>query len=218
MFISEIEKLERKEIFVKNALKKYGNKFDYSKVDYIDSQSKIIIVCKKHGDFLKTPAKHLFHKHSCPSCAKEGYSEAVKISKIDFMKKAKSIHGDKYNYIKTTIGRMSDKIEIYCNLHKQYFIQQQSVHLDGRIGCKECLRKIKEDYNHTIYKENFIQSFVKKFGDNYDFSQVKYINNTTPVIVKCIKHNIEFLQVNRNISRSISCSCPQCKKDIKYTK
>ncbi len=60
-------------------------------------------------------------------------------------------------------------------------------HLKGHTGCKECLREKREQQAHEIFKENFIQQFIDKFGDNYDFSKVEYTNSTTPVVVMQLK-------------------------------
>ena len=48
MFIEEIERLERKEIFLQKAILKHQNKFDYSKVDYFNSTTHVIFICNKH--------------------------------------------------------------------------------------------------------------------------------------------------------------------------
>ncbi len=57
-------------IFIKKAKLKHGNKYNYSKVKYINSDEKIIIICKEHGEFLQSPKKHLFNKN-CPICSEE---------------------------------------------------------------------------------------------------------------------------------------------------
>ena len=86
MFIEEIERLERKEIFLQKAILKHQNKFDYSKVDYFNSITLVIFICNKHKiEFSQTPVKHLQNKHCCPLCAIEAYSKAVRISKEDFI-------------------------------------------------------------------------------------------------------------------------------------
>ena len=45
MFVEEIERLERKEIFLQKAIVKHQNKFDYSKVDYFNSTTLVIFIC-----------------------------------------------------------------------------------------------------------------------------------------------------------------------------
>ena len=52
-------KKKTKEQFIEEAYKVHGNKYDYSKVEYINSKTKVCIICPIHGEFLKTPNKHL---------------------------------------------------------------------------------------------------------------------------------------------------------------
>jgi ssDNA-binding Zn-finger/Zn-ribbon topoisomerase 1 len=55
--------------FVDKANILHNNKYDYSKIEkYTNAHTSIIIVCKKHGEFLQTPNNHLYAKNGCPSC------------------------------------------------------------------------------------------------------------------------------------------------------
>ena len=218
LFIGEIERREREAIFLENANAKHGTKFGYSKVHYINNAEKVIIICKIHGKFTQSPVKHLSHKHACPECAKIAQGMSRRIDKEYLIQEANKLHGDIYNYDNTIVGRKNETIEVYCTIHKKYFTQMLGSHLKGHTGCKECLREKREQQAHEIFKENFIQQFIEKFGDNYDFSKVKYTNNISPVIVICKKHNTEFKQVHRNIKRFESCACPECKKEHKLSK
>ena len=51
----DIKRLE----FIKKAKEKHGDRYDYSKVHYINAKTKILITCKIHGDFNQTPCNHL---------------------------------------------------------------------------------------------------------------------------------------------------------------
>ena len=62
-------KLDRENNFIRKAIEKYGNYYDYSKVKYINMHTHIEITCKKHGSFFQTPANHL--KHGCKKCGIE---------------------------------------------------------------------------------------------------------------------------------------------------
>ena len=59
-----MDKLDK---FIKKAKSVHGNKYDYSKVCYVNSQTKVCIVCPIHGEFWQTPAHHL-HGEGCPKC------------------------------------------------------------------------------------------------------------------------------------------------------
>lgn len=60
--------------FIKSATKIHQNKYDYTKVCYVNHSTKIIIICKVHGAFLQWPGGHL-QGQRCPKCAKAGTSK-----------------------------------------------------------------------------------------------------------------------------------------------
>ncbi len=54
--------------FLNQAVARHGNRFDYSKVIYINSYTKVIIGCSVHGDFEQTPSCHLIMA-GCARCS-----------------------------------------------------------------------------------------------------------------------------------------------------
>jgi hypothetical protein len=57
------------ELFIEKSRLVHGDKYDYSKVDYTDANTKVIIICKEHGEFYKTPSKHTNAKQGCAKCS-----------------------------------------------------------------------------------------------------------------------------------------------------
>ena len=55
------------EQFIEKAQQIHGSKYDYSKVEYINAQEKVCIICPKHGEFWQLPTDHL-DGHGCPCC------------------------------------------------------------------------------------------------------------------------------------------------------
>ena len=53
--------------FIEKAKEKYKDKYDYSKSEYVDMKTKILVICPEHGEFYVTPRAHLAHG-SCPNC------------------------------------------------------------------------------------------------------------------------------------------------------
>ena len=55
--------------FVKKVRKVHGDKYDYSKVDYVNDRTKVCIICleHEHGEFCQTPSSHL-QGNGCPKC------------------------------------------------------------------------------------------------------------------------------------------------------
>ena len=56
------------EEFIKRAQELHGDRYDYSKVEYVGSKTKVCIICKEHGEFSQSPQKHLSGQ-GCPVCA-----------------------------------------------------------------------------------------------------------------------------------------------------
>lgn len=103
----------------------HGDIYDYSNVVYSGTKKKIEIICSKHGLFYQTPEKH-FSGHGCPKCAKN-----CKYDKDSFIKKAREVHGDLYDYSKVEYINSQTKV---CIIDKEYgeFWQMPYAHIAGK--------------------------------------------------------------------------------------
>jgi len=171
--------------FINKALFVHKSKYNYSKVNYINSKTKIIIICKKHGKFLQTPNKHL-QKSGCKKCSNEKLHKKRKMSILDFIKKSNKIHNNKYNYSKVNYINTLTKVIIICSKHGNFF-QTPNAHIYKKRGCPKCNGGIKLTFNQFIKKANYIHNF------KYNYSKIKYINSKTKVIIFCLRHG-SFLQ------------------------
>ena len=88
------------EQFIEKAKKVHGDKYDYSKVVYKNAKTKICVICPIHGEFFITPHHHLEGK-GCKKCSIESLKNALRKTTEDFIKKAREIHGDKYENMTT---------------------------------------------------------------------------------------------------------------------
>lgn len=122
-----------------------------------------------------------------------------------FVKKANIVHSERYDYKKTEYITTSDKVIIFCNVHKKYFIQTPNKHLMGQ-GCKECGG---EHRRKTL--ELFIEQAKIVHNEKYDYSNVKYINAKFKVEIMCKKHGL-FSQLPYNHTRGAG--CPECAKEL----
>ena len=82
------------EDFIIRASKLQNNKYDYSKVNYINNCTKVCIICPIHGEFWQTPKNHL-KKCGCPKCSIIKNTEKQCSNTEEFIEKAKKIHGTK---------------------------------------------------------------------------------------------------------------------------
>lgn len=82
------------ETFIKKSILIHGNKYDYSKVEYIDNDTKVKIICSKHGIFEQYPGNHKAGNR-CPSCVISKGEEVILNflleNKIDFIPQYKFV-------------------------------------------------------------------------------------------------------------------------------
>lgn len=195
------------EKFIEKANKVHKNKYNYSKVTYKNSRTKICIVCPIHGEFSQSPSAHL-QGHGCPKCGKENLSKKLSqgnsgMGKI-FINKANKIHKNKYDYSKVKYVNSKKKINIICPEHGEFW-QTPNDHLSGK-GCPKCA-KIRLSLIRTSTNEKFKQKAKKIHNEKYDYSKVNYINNKTKVCIICPVHG-EFWQ--KPIHHLQGCGCPKC--------
>ena len=191
--------------FIKKAVEKHGNKYDYSKVEYINNTSKIIIICKDHGEYTQQPNNHLMGK-KCKLCSIENIRLQNRSNTQEFIKKAITIHGDIYDYSKVDYIDNTTKVIIKCPIHQE-FEQNPADHLSGN-GCQKC-GIIKSHQSQTFTTEMFIEKAMTIHGENtYDYSKVEYVGSHSKVIIICKKHG-EFEQTPCSHTRQRA-GCIQC--------
>ena len=76
-----------KEQFINEAKSIHGEKYDYSKVEYVNNSTKVRIICPIHGEFYQTPKSHL-HGNGCPRCGIIKRSNSKSYTTKSFIKKA----------------------------------------------------------------------------------------------------------------------------------
>ncbi len=138
----------------------HNNLYSYEFTKYgLNNYDKVIITCRKHGNFEQTPFAHL-KKQGCPKCF-----GTIKKTNAVFIEDAIRVHGTKFDYSKVEYISNKKKVDIICNIHG-IFSQRASVHLDG-FGCKQCKsssrgEKMISDY---LIKNNIKYVSEKRFDD-----------------------------------------------------
>lgn len=128
-----------------------------------------------------------------------------KLTTEEWIKKAKSHHGDKYDYSESVYINSHTKIKIKCNICGNIFYQIPTEHAGHRFsGCPECAKK------KCFTTEMFIKQAISVHGDKYDYSKSEYKDNKTKVCIICPKHG-EFWQTPANHLRGVG--CPKCKSE-----
>lgn len=143
--------------FIKELQKIYGDLYDFSKVEYVNNKTKVIVTCPIHGDYHVSP-KSLLKGKKCAKCAALKRGKNKRLTREEFIKKANKIHRNKYDYSDSIFITTSDKITIKCEKHG-YFTQYANSHLRGR-GCPLC------SYNGSKWQEEIYSIIKKIFSEN----------------------------------------------------
>lgn len=128
--------------FIKKAFSIHGDVYNYSKVDYINAKTKVVITCSIHGDFDQTPDGHL-HGQGCPVCGRDKNHDTtrgvLKFSTKEYILAAKEVYGERYDYSKTEYLGALSHVTITCPDHGD-FQKVASEHIAPSVaaGCQKC--------------------------------------------------------------------------------
>lgn len=172
--------------FIERARAVHGERYGYAFSVYQGSHTKLFIHCSKHGMFEQEPNNH-FQGMGCYKCGLESASGRKRYTRDKFIKKAKKVHGNKYEYNSVKITEDGEKIKIKCSIHG-IFEQSMYAHLNGQ-GCPHCGKKscsTKQAFTLT----EFIEKAKLVHDDKYDYSLVEYSNFSTKINIVCKKHGV----------------------------
>jgi len=186
--------------FIQKAIEVHGNKYDYSKVNYITSKDDVDIICPKHGSFSQRANNHLLG-NGCKKC-NQIIPITQKTTTDEFIQKAKKTHGDRYNYSLVKYIGSKKEIKIKCK-NNHIFSQRADSHLKGH-GCKYCTNNFQKN------TKLFIEKAKEIHGDLYDYSLVDYKYASMKVKIICKKHGVFETRANNHLS--LKRGCPNCRK------
>ena len=161
--------------FIKKAKDIHNNKYDYNLVEYINSRTKIQIICNTCKNIFEQLPKGHLSGHGCRICMINNH----RLTNDIFIKKSKEIHNNLFDYSLTVYIDVKSKVKIKCNSCNIIFEQFPNNHLDGN-GCKICsIKKI------TDTLSQFINKAIEIHKHDFDYILVEYINSITKVKIKC---------------------------------
>lgn len=191
------------EEFIIKAKCVHGDKYDYSLAEYISAHKKIKIICHIHGEFEQISNDHL-HGGKCQICAILKRSKKKTLTTEEFIRRAKVVHDNNYDYSLTKYIKNRLKVKIECYIHGE-FEQRPNDHLNGS-GCPKCaVIKVHNDCKKTT--EKFIDDANLIHRNKYCYLLTEYINCKLKVKIECFIHGIFEQRPNDHLNGE---GCPEC--------
>lgn len=165
------------EIFIEKAKNIHGNFYDYSNVEYINFNTKVSIICPKHGEFWQSPAKHLFGQN-CPKCKESGGESIIRTI----------LEENNITYVQEKIIKLykAIKVDFYVEiLNKIYIIEMNGLQHYKAIeffgGEEKFIEQSKRDLALKNYcEENNIFLYIIKYNESISDKMLNFINVIVP--------------------------------------
>lgn len=177
----------------------HGTRYSYPDLkDGLPKAAKIMIVCDKHGAFPQSLRRHL-EGRGCGRCASEARG-----STPVFIEKARTVHGDRYDYSHVAYTKAIEPVEIICAVHGA-FSQVANEHLMGS-GCRLC-GAAQRGVTQRKTTATFIEQARAVHGTRYDYTDTVYSTAKIKIQVRCKVHGVFFQQPVNHLYGN---GCPEC--------
>lgn len=174
----------REMFFLKRAEEEHGDKYDYSKTEYVSAKEKVCIICPLHGEFYQKPNAHLTG-NGCPKCAGKN------LTTKEIVNRFVSLRGNTYDYSKVDYRGARTLVIIICPTHGE-FKQTPNNHVSGD-GCPSCAGK-------DLTTEKVIQNMQRVHGRTYDYGKVVFTNTATKMELVCRVHGSFFQRYHDHLN------------------
>ena len=178
---SENHPLTAKEFYRRVGIIYRNKSITFKRKRNVSMQTKITAICAKHGEITYN-AEWWLNRKGCEYCN-------GKFFPADWIKNAKAVHGDKYEYVGEALKTKMSLIHYICPKHG---LQEQryDVHVDQKCGCPYCSNYTRLSLGER--KERFLKKAHKKFGNLFTYNMDEYQNNDAPISITCSIHHYTF--------------------------
>jgi hypothetical protein len=161
------------------------NKYDYSKVNYVNSQTKVEIICPNHGLFNMKPNSH-YNGQGCPKCGRISANENISVDYSVFLKRAEEVHNNRYSYLEESYINYTNKMKIYCADHG-FFEQKPHSHISMKTGCPKCGIQNTTKKNQIGWDAVY-DLFLVAHSNKYEYDQGTFTDVSSKMKIKCTQH------------------------------
>ena len=178
--IKASQRASREEIMAR-AVNVHGDRYDYSKVNYINIDTPVLIHCRLHGPFYQTPYQHIQNKCGCPECGLLGRATSKRTSADEYEQRALEVHNSRYSYprLEAEIGKsqlVRATVTVICPDHGE-FAQNAANHLYGA-ACPKCgLNRCTSV--RAITREKLLERLTDVHGSTYSYLNLEEYRDTS---------------------------------------
>jgi very-short-patch-repair endonuclease len=187
--------------FLDRARVLFGDTYEYDESTYTNMKKLMKINCSQHGWFIKSPCRHL-KGEGCKKCSFIKSSRLRTLPFVDFVRRSKETHGDRYVYDESCYRSTNRKAGITCSIHGVFW-QLPRRHMQGH-GCRTCAFESTASIKSISFDE-----FVRRSRENhivqYEYIKDSYLNLQNRVRIVCPVHG-EFSQKAADHIRGSNCS------------
>lgn len=199
--------------FLTRAAAVHGDRYDYSRAEYRDTKTGVTIICQQHGPFIQAAGCHL-QGRGCPTCGLQQIWAGRRPTTEDFIKKARKVHGDRYDYSRTQYRGTKAGVELGCSDHG-WFKQVAGTHLQGS-GCPLCGRELQNKQKVVRAKLRRAETADKALDEAAEVHQGKYLyigweDDHSTIVILCPKHGVFRQDRGRHLQGQ---GCPDCARDL----
>ena len=141
----------------------HGDQYEYIRLTKRDGRAALVLRCPEHGEFVQAAKTHL-QGRGCSKCGGIKIAESKRMSVDDYVERARTIHGDLYDYSEVEFDNIRQKIKIGCPDHG-FFLQYAEAHTRLAIGCPKC-KASKPEVRIRLWLENQDLDFVEQWRDH----------------------------------------------------
>ena len=224
LIIKTMAKKISKEEFIARSNNIHNNKYDYSKVEYVNNKTKVCIICPEHGEFWQPPKNHLLGQ-GCPICGEEIARKCKKNDYQKFIDRFIKTFGDivEFPYINDEYENRNSTITYVCKKCGKAHKKVASYIFANKTIC-ECYR-VKEPRQNIVFEHkpiissrlisaDVIESRIKELYPTIEMiGKNDYKNTSTKVLFRCTSCNNEFYRKpNIFLCSKLKTPCPICTK------
>lgn len=187
----------------------HGDRYDYSRVDYVNTREKVVIICPTHGPFMQGPAEH-WNGQSCPPCVRPRQTGAPPLAWDKIEPRLIAAHDGKYTYDGANYKDSNSKIRATCPQHGDFWPQVAS-HLRGRFGCRDC-SYIERGQAKQVSFQDWLRRARERFGYRFEYDPESWNTHSNiglkQLRFRCVDHGWQEMKPNYHLEAPMG--CPAC--------